>query len=328
MKKILFGLAVFFVTLASAQIDPDYYPTSNNGYYDDYYDDAFYFPDDYYYEYPNDYYTNDYYVQNYNDYRRSINDINWNRFFMTYRLHPWQVQQIVLLNNMYPSFTSWNQYYRYNPDRWYYDRFYALERILGPQVFLIFQNSYYGGYNPVVYYQNYRINHYPMNVYIVPRYRRVNSKKYRVNRVQYQLGNPRTNIGFQPTPRVGTNNPRNNANGFQNNTTNGNVRNETIRKDQVMPVNPHNGGIRNNSLNNAQAPIRNNNDNIGPPSIRNNTKNNNSDSKMNATPRNNSIPNNKSETRTPNEMRNQKMDNPRQSAPNNSARMPQRFTSQ
>ena len=47
MKKILFGLSVFFTTLISAQNYPDYYPNNNNGYYDDY-DDEFYFPEDYY----------------------------------------------------------------------------------------------------------------------------------------------------------------------------------------------------------------------------------------------------------------------------------------
>ena len=55
MKKILFGLSVFFATLISAQNYPDYYPTNSN---DGYYGDEYYFPDDYYYQYPSDYYTN------------------------------------------------------------------------------------------------------------------------------------------------------------------------------------------------------------------------------------------------------------------------------
>jgi hypothetical protein len=78
----------------------------------------------------------DYYQSYYNDYRNSIININWNGFFVQNRLNRWQVDQIMRLNNLYASFTAWDNFYRYNPDRWYYDRFYALERILGPRVLL------------------------------------------------------------------------------------------------------------------------------------------------------------------------------------------------
>lgn len=110
MKKIFLGLSVLFVTLISAQN----YPSDNNTSYND----GFYFPDDYYYEYPPDYYTNDLYQGYYNDYRRSIVDVNWNRFFSQYRLAPWQIQQIMMLNDSYASYASWDSYYRFNPDRW------------------------------------------------------------------------------------------------------------------------------------------------------------------------------------------------------------------
>lgn len=261
MKKILFGFSVFFATLISAQNYPDYYPssTNNNSYYGDE-EDEFYFPEDYYYEYPSDYYTQDFYQSSYNDYRQSIYDVNWNRFFRSNRLAPWQVEQIIMLNNSYPSYSVWNSYYRYNPDRWYYDRFYALERILGPRVFVVFQNNYYNGYNPIIYYQNYRRQHYVTNIYVVPRYRNININRYRVDRTQYHQTNPRTQIGFTNTPRKSTdgrfrNSPtQNNSNnsgfrndsGMQNTSGNSGFRNDTGTRTQSLPQN-ENSGIRNNS---------------------------------------------------------------------------------
>lgn len=284
MKKILLGLSVFFATLISAQNYPDYYPsnTTNNDYYGDA-EDAYYFPDDYYYDYPSDYYTNDFYQNSYSDYRNSIENVNWNRFFATYRLAPWQVQQVRILNNMYPSYSSWDYDYRFNPDRWYYDRFYALERILGPQIFVIYQNNYYQGYSPVVYYQNYRRQHYVTNIYVVPRYRNINVRKYRIDRTNYHQSNPRNNFGFRDTPRNGNGNwnstPR--ANGFrendtmQNGTKNDGFRNGTESNSNTIQK-PNNGGFRNNaevpSTNNSEKPqnggFRNNDTrskNITPP---------------------------------------------------------------
>ncbi len=215
MKKILLGFSVFLMTLVSAQNYPDYYPNNGNGnnYYGDV-DDQFYFPDDYYYEYPADYYNNDLYRNYYSDYRQSINDVNWNRFFASHRLSPWQMQQVMMLNNSYDSYSSWNSVYRYNPDRWYYDRFYALQRILGPSTFVIFQNNYYNGYSPVVYYQNYNRRHYARNIYVVPRYRQTNINIYRVNKIQYHQTNPRQNIGFNESSRTGR---TANSNGFRDN---------------------------------------------------------------------------------------------------------------
>lgn len=271
MKKILFGLSVFFTTLVSAQNFPDYYPNNNTTYNNDYYDDEMYFPDDYYYEYPSDYYTNDFYQGSYNDYQRSIADVNWNRFFSQYRLSPWQIQEIMMLNSQFASYNAWNSYYRFNPDRWYYDRFYALQNIMGPQVFVIFQNNYYNGYNPVIYYQNYRRQHYVTNIYVVPRYRKINVNRYRIDRNQFHQNNPRSQMGFNNSPRNGNGNWQNNSNngGFRdqsNNSTkprNDGFRNQDIKRDQpslsgntsrnntrqkTETVSPNiNGGFRNNS---------------------------------------------------------------------------------
>lgn len=251
MKKILFGISMFLVTLISAQNYPDYYPNSENniGYYGDE-EDSYYFPDDYYYQYPSDYYTNDYYQSNYNEYRNSIYKVNWNQFFVRYRLSPWQIQQIMMLNDTYPSYTAWNSYYRYNPDRWYYDRFYALENILGPRVFVIFQNKYYHGNNPVVYYQNYRRQHYVTNIYVVPRYRNININRYRVDRTQYHQTNPRQNFGFRDNPRNGNGNLQNNSNtgGFRDNVNSStNSSNNGFRNEDYSGNSPRNNGFRNNS---------------------------------------------------------------------------------
>ena len=257
MKKILLGLSVFIMALVSAQNYPDYYPNGNNNngnYYGDI-DDEFYFPDDYYYEYPSDYYSSALHKDYYNDYRRSINDVNWNRFISMHRLSPWQVQQIMMLNDSFPSYSSFNSYYRYNPDRWYYDRFYAMQRILGPNVFVVFQNNYYNGYNPIVYYQNYNKRHYARNIYVIPRYRNVNVNVYKVNKVQYHQSNPRQNIGFKATPRTGQTANINGTrdNGFRNDgmKADANIRNNSVRTNTESQ--------RNNSFRNESANTRNNN---------------------------------------------------------------------
>lgn len=257
MKKIFFGLSVFLSALISAQNYPDHYPTNANNNNSSYYgdeEDATYFPDDYYYEYPSDYYTNDFYQSSYNDYRNSIYDVNWNSFFARHRLSSWQIQQIMILNDSYPSYSAWNSYYRYNPDRWYYDRFYALQNIMGPRIFVVFQNNYYHGYNPVVYYQNYRRQHYVTNIYVVPRYRNININRYRIDRTQYQQNNPRQEMGFRDNGRNTNGNWQNNSNnsGFRSNDNLSTTpRNSGFRSnaDTAVKTNPqlNDSGFRNNS---------------------------------------------------------------------------------
>lgn len=263
MKKILIGFAMSFAALSFAQQYPNngwgdddgYY--QNDGYYSDQ-DDQNYFPDDYYYNYPQDYYPQDYYQSNYNEYRNSIVSINWNVFFAQNRLSRLQIDQVLRLNNLYVSFSTWNNFYRYNPDRWYYDRFYALERILGPRVFVTFQNNYYRGYSPVIYFQNYRRTHYAAICRPIPRYRNVNINIYRVDRAKFRrMDNPtisivrsqRPNNGFRGPVRDGNNGGgfrnqnevRNNNSGFR--TDNGGVRNNGgFRGNGDV-----NGGVRNNN---------------------------------------------------------------------------------
>lgn len=257
MKKIFLGLAFGLGVLTSAQQypnngwDDDGYYQNGGGYYSDE-DDRNYFPDDYYYNYPQDYYPSNYYQSYYNDYRGSIINIDWNGFFVQNRLSRWQVDQIMRLNNLYASFTSWNNFYRYNPDRWYYDRFYALERILGPRVFVVFQNNYYRGSSPIVYFQNYRRTYYVPRYTVMPRYRNININVYRVDRSRFRrMDNPTFDIvrrssrpdnGFKNTGNQG------NSGGFRGN--NGSNNNSGFRNDNNGGFRSSNGGgFRGNSDN-------------------------------------------------------------------------------
>lgn len=271
MKKIFLGLAFGLGVLTSAQQYPnngwgdDGYYQNGDGYYSDE-DDRNYFPDDYYYNYPQDYYPSDYYQSYYNDYRGSIINIDWNGFFVQNRLNRWQVDQIMRLNNLYASFTAWDNFYRYNPDRWYYDRFYALERILGPRVFVVFQNNYYRGSSPIVYFQNYRRSYYVPRYTVMPRYRNININIYRVDRSRFRrMDNPTFDIvrrdnrggnGFRNT-RSSENSGgiRDNNGGFRN--SNGGNRGNTDNNGGFRSNNS--GGFRGNSDNGGTRGNANNN---------------------------------------------------------------------
>ncbi|MDC8101903.1 hypothetical protein [Chryseobacterium rhizosphaerae] len=262
MKKIFLGLALGFGVLTLAQQYPnngwedDGYYQNGDGYYSND-DDRNYFPDDYYYNYPQDYYPGDYYQSYYNDYRNSIINIDWNGFFVQNRLNRWQVDQIMRLNNLYSSFTTWDNFYRYNPDRWYYDRFYALERILGPRVFVVFQNNYYRGSSPIIYFQNYRRTYYVPRYAVMPRYRNVNINIYRMDRSRFRrMDNPtfdiirrdsRPNNGFRGPVRDGSN-----SGGFRDNDNSGGFRGNNgggFRGNSGEVRKENNGGFRGNSDN-------------------------------------------------------------------------------
>lgn len=196
MKKIILGLSVVFASLISAQYYPGGGYGNNYPQYGSYENNNFYFPDDYYYEYPEDYYEDDYYNSFYNDYNQSIKMVNWNSFFREFGLSRNQMNLIINLNRQFPSYSVWSSYYRMNPSRWWYDRFYALERILGPQIFIVFQNRYYNGYSPVNYYNNYWYDYYRPTYYVRPVYTHININLFKVNRHDYHrsVGN---NFGFR-----------------------------------------------------------------------------------------------------------------------------------
>ena len=260
MKKIILGLALILGTMTFAQDYYDTYPSEYNGY--EYYDNSYDYPEDYYYNYPTDYYPDQYYQGYYNDYRNAVFSVNWNQFFVQYRLSPFQINEIMMLNNRFASYDAWNSYYRWNPDRWYYDRFYALQNILGPRVFVVYQNVYFRGASPFVYYRNRNVNFYARRYPVRPVYRNVNINIYKVNRGNFREGfrenvrnqgmiNPtRNNDGMRPQPsRSGANG--NNMGGIRN-PQNGGVRaneNSGIRNS---------GGTRDNNF----GGIRNGNDNV------------------------------------------------------------------
>lgn len=104
----------------------------------------------------------------YDDYRRSITDINWQTIVADLVLTPRQKDQLFALNNRYPSYDSWNVVYVNHPDRWRNDRYVEIERILGPVKYKKFKHKYYRGRNPVVVYHN--SHHYKQprkKVYVV-----------------------------------------------------------------------------------------------------------------------------------------------------------------
>lgn len=183
---------MFGLLLMALSVKAQNHPYSNR--YDrdwQYYDQAFYdhayhyFPDDYYYEFPNDYYPWEYYESHYHDYRQSIIGVDWERVVTELGLNSIQIRQIRMLNNRFSDFTFWYDYYGANPERWYYDRFYALEHILGTRAFIVFQNRYYNGYAPIVYFQNHRKRYYLRRYRPVRKYRGIDINVYNVGREHY-----------------------------------------------------------------------------------------------------------------------------------------------
>ena len=85
----------------------------------------------------------------YNDYQRSIADVNWETVAANLLLSPQQKADLFALNNQYPDYNSWNTRYANNPDRWRTDRYSSIERILGQEKYTKFKNQYYKGQNPV-----------------------------------------------------------------------------------------------------------------------------------------------------------------------------------
>lgn len=177
LAKMFFFSAFFITGVVVAQNGSQEYSNNYNNNYNnngnEFYDSQYNYPEDYYYDYPSDYYTNDFYAKYYNDYRNAVVSVNWDRFFVEFNLSPIQIREIRILNDRFTDYNYWYNYYRYNPDRWYYDRFITLERILGPRIYASFYGRYYNNYNPIVYYKNYRERHYRPTVYITPRYRNV-----------------------------------------------------------------------------------------------------------------------------------------------------------
>lgn len=94
----------------------------------------------------------------YNDYRRSVSDVNWQSVIADLVLSQTQANEIYSLNDRYRDYNSWNRVYVNNPDRWRNDRYVDMERIMGREKYLKFKNKYYKGQNPVAVYNRNKNN--------------------------------------------------------------------------------------------------------------------------------------------------------------------------
>lgn len=94
----------------------------------------------------------------YNDYRRSVTDVNWQTVAADLLLSATQKNQLYSLNDRYPDYDGWNRVYANNPDRWRTDRYAEIERILGRDKYVKFKNKYYKGQNPVAVYNRNKNN--------------------------------------------------------------------------------------------------------------------------------------------------------------------------
>lgn len=94
----------------------------------------------------------------YNDYRRSITDINWQNVAADLILSAVQTNQLNALNDRYRDYDSWNRVYVSHPDRWREDRYDEIERILGREKYTKFKKKYYKGQNPVAVYNRNKNN--------------------------------------------------------------------------------------------------------------------------------------------------------------------------
>jgi hypothetical protein len=94
----------------------------------------------------------------YNDYRRSISDVNWQSVAAELLLSVVQTKQLTTLNDRYSNYDSWNRVYVNQPDRWREDRYNEVERIMGREKYAKFKKNYYKGQNPVAVYNRNKNN--------------------------------------------------------------------------------------------------------------------------------------------------------------------------
>lgn len=117
----------------------------------------------------------------YNDYRRSISDVNWQNVITDLVLSSVQAKQIYVLNDRYRDYDTWNRVYVVDPGRWRGDRYSELERILGREKYLVFKKKYYRGQNPVIVYGRTK-NDYKN----YKKYRKEQDKYYKERAKQYK----------------------------------------------------------------------------------------------------------------------------------------------
>lgn len=94
----------------------------------------------------------------YNDYRKSVTDVNWQTVVADLLLSTTQANQLNSLNNRYSDYNGFNRVYANNPDRWSTDRYSEIERIMGRDKYVKFKTKYYKGKNPVAVYNSNKNN--------------------------------------------------------------------------------------------------------------------------------------------------------------------------
>lgn len=88
----------------------------------------------------------------YNEYRKSVTDLNWKTVATELVLTTTQVNELNTLNNRYEDYNTWLRTYGDNPDRWRTDRYSEIERILGREKYMKFKAKYYKGQDPAAFY--------------------------------------------------------------------------------------------------------------------------------------------------------------------------------
>ena len=128
----------------------------------------------------------------YNDYQRSISDVNWQTVAANLLLSNQQKAQLFELNNQYPDYNSWNRVYANNPDQWRTDRYTSIHRIMGTEKYTQFKNKYYKGQNPVAVYNRNKNN-----------YKSMQSKKYKSIQAEKNTQNAKSMSEYNRRKKIG-----------------------------------------------------------------------------------------------------------------------------
>ena len=128
----------------------------------------------------------------YNDYQRSITDVNWKTVAANLLLSNQQKAQLFELNNQYPDYNSWNRAYADNPDQWRTDRYNSIQRIMGTEKYTQFKNKYYKGQNPVAVYNRNKNN-----------YKSTQSEKYKSIQAEKNTQNAKSMSEYNRRKKIG-----------------------------------------------------------------------------------------------------------------------------
>ena len=142
----------------------------------------------------------------YNDYRRSITDVNWQTVAANLLLSPQQKSDLFALNNQYSDYNSWNRAYGDNPDQWRTDRYNSIQRIMGTEKYTQFKNKYYKGQNPVAVYNRNKNNYKSTQA---KKYKTIQAKKSTQNTKAVSEYNRKKQVGDGSHLQVKSNNGKN-----------------------------------------------------------------------------------------------------------------------